>query len=99
METSKTTNTKQSAVEWLEEKLRGDGFAFTDNISEQAKEMEKKQQNEWKTVLEEIPPSNIELLVQSPEGINHLASWREGYSIFTCQEKSESSSHWKWKLI
>lgn len=87
---------KQTAVEWLE-------FRYKNNINlmdydfEQAKEMEKQQQ--WKTVLEETPPSNIELLVQSPEGINHLASWREGYSIFTCQEKSETSSHWKWKLI
>jgi hypothetical protein len=62
-------------------------------------EMENQQQNEWKTVLEETPPSNIELLVQSPRGTNHLASWRESYSIFTCQEKSESSSLWKWKLI
>jgi hypothetical protein len=33
-----------TAVEWLEEKLRIEfGFAFSNNISEQAKEMEKEQ--------------------------------------------------------
>jgi hypothetical protein len=33
---------KQTAVEWLTEKLRIEfGFAFSDNILEQAKEMEK----------------------------------------------------------
>ena len=94
---------KQTAVEWLYERLermipRTPLYNMDkEQYFKQAKEMEKEQQ--WKTVLEETPPSNIELLVQSPEGINHLASWREGYSIFTCQEKSETSSHWKWKLI
>ena len=35
---------KQTAVEWLREKLWVEfGFAFSDNILEQAKEMEKKQ--------------------------------------------------------
>ena len=57
------------------------------------------EQDRWKTVLEETPPSNIELLVQSPEGIVHLSSWRESYNIFSCQDKSESSSDWKWKTI
>jgi hypothetical protein len=95
---------KQSAVEWLVKELQEADYIPKDSlilkyVIDQAKEMESQQQNEWKTVLEETPPSNIELLVQSPEGINHLASWREGYSIFTCQEKSETSSHWKWKLI
>jgi hypothetical protein len=34
---------KQTAIEWLTEKLRAEfGFAFSDNILEQAKEMEKK---------------------------------------------------------
>jgi hypothetical protein len=93
---------KQLVVEWLEDKLISNGINFlTEEVEfiEQAKEMEKKQQDRWKTVLDETPPSNIELLVQSPRGIIHLASWREGYNIFTCQEKSESSSHWKWKTI
>jgi hypothetical protein len=57
------------------------------------------EQNRWKTVSEETPPSNIELLVQSPEGIVHLSSWREAYDIFSCQAKSESSYNWKWKTI
>ena len=35
---------RQTAVEWLTEKLRIEfGFAFSDNILEQAKEMEKQQ--------------------------------------------------------
>jgi hypothetical protein len=35
---------KQTAIEWLTEKLRAEfGFAFSDNILEQAKEMERKQ--------------------------------------------------------
>ncbi len=57
------------------------------------------EQNRWKTVDEETPPSNIELLVQSPSGTIHLSNWREGYSIFTCQAKTESSFDWKWKTI
>ena len=57
------------------------------------------EQNRWKTVYEETPASGIELLVQSPEGIVHISSWREAYSIFACQAKSESSNDWKWKTI
>ena len=57
------------------------------------------EQNRWKTVDEETPPSNIELLVQSPSGTVHLAHWRESYGIFTCQAKTESSFDWKWKTI
>ena len=56
-------------------------------------------QDRWKTVDEETPPGHVELLVKSPEGIVHLASWRESYNIFTCQAKSESSFNWKWKTI
>ena len=57
------------------------------------------EQDRWKTVSEETPPNNIELLVQSPEGIVHLSNWRESYNIFSCQAKSESSYNWKWKTI
>ena len=53
----------------------------------------------WKLVSEKTPPINVELLVKSPEDIVHLSSWRESYNIFSCQEKSESSSNWKWKTI
>jgi predicted DNA binding protein len=35
---------KQTAIEWLTEKLRAEfGFVFSDNILQQAKEMERKQ--------------------------------------------------------
>ena len=57
------------------------------------------EQDRWKAVYEETPPIHVELLVKSPEGIVHLASWRESYNIFTCQAKSESSLNWKWKTI
>ena len=57
------------------------------------------EQNSWKSVSEETPPTSVELLVKSPEGIVHLSSWRESYNIFSCQTKSESSSEWKWKTI
>lgn len=55
--------------------------------------------NKWKYVNEQEPPTNVELLVKSPDEIVHLASWREGYKVFTCQCKNESSSDWQWKLI
>jgi hypothetical protein len=55
--------------------------------------------NSFISVGEKEPPKNIELLVQSPEGQNYLASWREAYNIFTCQNKGEDSFDWKWKEI
>jgi len=45
------------------------------------------------------PPKHKELLVQSPDGQNYLASWREACSIFTCQNKGEDSLDWRWKEI
>lgn len=54
---------------------------------------------EWKYVSELEPPKHIDLLVKSPNGIIHLASWRAAYNIFTVQEKSESSYDWQWKQI
>jgi hypothetical protein len=53
----------------------------------------------WKLVSEETPPTSVELLVKSPNGIIYLSSWRESYQIFSCQEKSEASLNWKWKTI
>jgi hypothetical protein len=42
--TNKPLENKHTAVEWLTEKLRTEfGFAFSDNIFEQAKQMEKQQ--------------------------------------------------------
>jgi hypothetical protein len=61
--------------------------------------MWQQEQDRWKTVFEETPPSNIELLAESPSGIIHLTGWRAGYQIFSCQAKSESSDDWKWKTI
>jgi|688.fasta_scaffold171071_5 hypothetical protein len=57
------------------------------------------EQDKWKEAFEETPPIHIELLVKSPTGVIHLASWRESYNIFTCQAKTESSLDWKWKTI
>ena len=99
--------TKQTAVEWLESVLESQCmikiFAFEDEIYfrkllNQAKQMEK-EQNGWNIVFENRPPSGIELLVKSPKGVAYLASWRESYHIFDCQEKRESSNDWMWKLI
>ena len=57
------------------------------------------EQNSWKSVSEETPPTIVELLVKSPNGVIYLSNWRESYDIFCCQEKSESSFDWKWKTI
>lgn len=94
---------KISAVEWLIEQVKSkewqDKFIWhKEEVFEQTKAMEK-DQNGWNLVKENKPTSGIELLVQSPEGVNHLASWRESYNIFTCQDKRESSKDWKWKYI
>ena len=51
------------------------------------------------SVGEQEPPKHIELLVQSPEGVNYITSWRDAYSIFACQNKNENSYDWKWKEI
>ena len=55
--------------------------------------------NSFISVGEKEPPKHKELIVQSPDGQNYLASWRESYSIFTCQNKGEDSLEWKWKEI
>jgi len=55
--------------------------------------------NSFISVGEKEPPKHKELLVQSPDGQNYLASWRESYRIFTCQNKGEDSFDWKWKEI
>ncbi len=51
------------------------------------------------SVSEQEPPHDIELLAKSPTGTTHLCNWRPAYNIFTCQDKSESSWDWSWKLI
>ena len=55
--------------------------------------------NSFISVGEKEPPKHIELIIQSPEGQNYLASWRESYNIFTCQNKGDDSFDWKWKEI
>lgn len=90
----------KTAVDWLFHQLweePKDKFTWYAML-EKAKEMEK-EQDRWKTVFEETPPIHTELLIKSPEGIIHLASWRESYSIFTCQCKGESNLGWQWKKI
>jgi hypothetical protein len=57
------------------------------------------EQFRWKSVSEETPPSKVELLVKSPEGVIHIATWRPAYNIFACQGKRESSFDWMWKTI
>jgi hypothetical protein len=78
--------------------------AFIEGVkSDEAKEywfdIFKKNKEKWNKVTEDTPPSNIELLVKSPNGIIHLSRWRESYNIFGCQAKSESIVGWKWKKI
>lgn len=55
--------------------------------------------NEFIPVNEQKPPDNVELLAKSPTGTIHLTSWRNGYNIFSCQEKTANSYDWSWKLI
>lgn len=52
-----------------------------------------------KRVWDELPPENQELLVLSPAGVFHLASWRPAYNIFTCQNKSENSDDWYYTTL
>ena len=90
--------------ETLEEFIEREGYSkgITQEIWEDGVRLGAKWQQEqdsWKSVSEETPPTSVELLVKSPEGIVHLSSWRESYNIFSCQAKSESSSDWKWKTI
>ena len=47
------SNKKQTAVEWLRDKLFQDfGFAFSDNIANEALEMESKKQQKYDEMLE-----------------------------------------------
>ena len=59
----------------------------------------KQEQEEMTLVNEQNPPINEQLLVESPSGEFHLASWRPAYSIFTCQSKGEDSFGWRWKIL
>lgn len=63
------------------------------------KEVLQENLNYFRYVKREIPPINTDLLVVSPDGDYYIASWRPSYSIFTCQEKSESSLDWQWKFL
>ena len=53
----------------------------------------------YKNVYEHSPPTGVDLLVKSPKGNFHIARWRSGSKIFTCQEKGEDSSEWQWKTL
>ena len=54
---------------------------------------------DWLYVNEKEPPINIELLAKDPNGCVHLTSWRPAYDIFCCQNKTDYSDDWQWKLI
>jgi len=81
----------QTIQEWIDN-------AF-DNAIKQEQLLLHNVSNSFIAVSEKEPPKHKELLVQSPDGQNYLASWREAYSIFTCQNKGEDSLDWKWKEI
>jgi hypothetical protein len=56
---------KQTAVEWLTEKLRIEfGFAFSNNILDKAKEMQKQQiidaHSDWTRVIDNLPSRTAE---------------------------------------
>lgn len=55
--------------------------------------------NRWIPVSEQEPPSGVEVLAKSPEGLIHLINWRPAYKIFTCQNKEESTYGWSWKTV
>ena len=95
-EESKQETIEEAFSNYVNEKYYSPTQGSTPDL-ESAKFGAKWQQEQygWKTVYEEIPPSNIELLVQSPEGIIHISSWRESCGVFSCQSKSESSYNFK----
>jgi hypothetical protein len=53
----------------------------------------------WMCPIEHEPPKEKELLLKSPEGIYHIGHYREAYSIFTCQTKSEDMFDWKYIIL
>lgn len=53
----------------------------------------------WIPVSEQEPPSGVEVLAKSPEGLIHLINWRPAYKIFACQNKEESTYGWSWKTV
>ena len=55
--------------------------------------------SKWKCPITECPPIHKELLVKSPDGVYHIASYRKAYNIFTCQVKSETIDRWKYFVI
>jgi hypothetical protein len=85
--------------ETLEDFIRRESKSGNESVGIVKGVIWQREQDTWKTVCEETPPIDVELLVKSPEGIVHLSSWRESWHIFSCQAKSESSLNWKWKTI
>lgn len=55
--------------------------------------------NPYRYVCDEEPPMNTEILVKEPSGTLHLADWRGGYNVFTCQEKDAKTTDWMWKYV
>lgn len=54
--------------------------------------------NSWIPVNEFKPP-NEEVLARDSLGNIYLTHWRDNYTIFTCQNKGESSNGWSWKYV
>lgn len=90
-EVDKKDNLIQEAAEQFE--YTNGIYGFKEGVKWQ------KKRSDWKTVSEQTPPDSIQVLVQDPYGKYYLTSWRKSYSIFSCQEKTESSIDWKWKPI
>ncbi len=95
-----TTYNKHNGEEKIESLKSAVVIAMEDYAEQQCKQLHiGSVSNSFISVGERTPPKNTELLVQSPEGRYYLASWREVYSIFTCQSKSEDSLDWVWREI
>ena len=63
---------KQTAVEWLREKLQLEfGFIFSDNILEKAKEMEEEQiENAWQNAIENCGEFNNPTIISADQYYN-----------------------------
>ena len=84
------------------EAWKGDAYQSGDDVAmalEEIKTILHRDINTFVRVLDELPPLNVEVIAQSPDGVNHITSWRESYGIFMSQSKGEDAWDWKWKLI
>jgi hypothetical protein len=82
---------KQTAVEWLTEKLKTEfGFAFSNNILEQAKEMEKQQLSEYLNGLSQNI-NRVEVIQHSPPYNGRAYTNREAKHVeISLQDNNET---------